>query len=640
MISFNLFIGKKRHEPASLKQPGLAGRGRNLQPRTSSQLSSLKYIFALIILLFLYSGNACAEDEILETMIVTATRSPISAKKTAANITVLTREEIDNLPARNIAEALNTIPGVYIDRNGGLGSQASASIYGSETRHVSVYMDGVPLNMLANPLTDLSRIPLDNVDRIEIYKGSASSVWGSALGGVINIITRQPDYKKPVGFSAALSIGDYQTYEAAAALEGAYGDIDYLLSFKKAGSQGFDEHRNYDLSSLYFKSNVSFSERTYLTFAALFDRTDKYDPLLFAPGQWESLEVEREYQSLMLEQRFNNFFTMTFRLYNQRLNSRDDFHFDMLPEQNNFTYVENTRGASIQGVLESPFGRGNTNVLNFGLDMDWGEYNFSLLDRDVTTRNSAVRLTDTLSIGSFSLNLGARLDDNKNFGSQVSPSAGIVFNPKDLPFLLRLQYARGFSAPPLSFLFDPRSGNPDLGPETGTTWQLGVEMDLKKRFHASINLFRADIEDMIYFDPLARRLVNLDEVRRMAMELNFRVNITKGLDFSAGGSWIDVTNTRTNLDVKDIPTRIIQLRLTHAHGGLSHSLSGRYLDYNSSDKDTRDKMFIYDYKIRYAFSNGLTLNAAVHNITDQKEYHWWYLPHPGRWAEIGFSYKY
>ncbi len=119
----------------------------------------------------------------LETMVVTASRWEMPRAEVAANITVITRKELEELPASNLSEVLRYIPGVTVEANGGLGSETAVRIQGSEFRHVTVFQDGVPLNMLATPRTDLSYIPVDTIERIEVYKGAASSAWGSALGG-------------------------------------------------------------------------------------------------------------------------------------------------------------------------------------------------------------------------------------------------------------------------------------------------------------------------------------------------------------------------------------------------------------------------------------------------------------------------
>jgi vitamin B12 transporter len=149
---------------------------------------------AFLMILFLFSGNVFAnENETdntyqLKEIVVSATRAPTPMQDVAANITVVDKEAIEKMPAATVAEVLQYVPGVSVEFEGNIGSRATIRIQGSETRQVAVYMDGVPLNQLANPSTDLNYVPVDIIERIEVYKGAASSAWGSSLGGVINII--------------------------------------------------------------------------------------------------------------------------------------------------------------------------------------------------------------------------------------------------------------------------------------------------------------------------------------------------------------------------------------------------------------------------------------------------------------------
>jgi len=592
-------------------------------------------LLAVLILQSAVPGSA--EVHRLDPVVVTATRSSIPASRTPAHVTVLTAKDLQNLPVHDAAMALAHVPGVFIDFSGGLGSQATASIYGSEARHVAVFIDGVPLNMLANPMTDLSKIPINRVDRIEVYKGTASSVWGSALGGVINIITKEPETDRPVAGRASISYGDFQTWAAEAGVEGGLGRTAYLVSVGRTRSEGFDEYRDFHQDTAYFKLNHELSPTARLSLAAGWDLSEIEDPQLYRPGRWESAEIDRNYQSLHLTSQVNSNLDLSFNLRRAAMDSFIDFYYPDRPEENYFTYVEQTSGFSAQGRYRPAKESEDGHVLNFGLEADWGRYNFSLLGRDIAARNQDVWLSDDYHFGPWTFNLGLRWDDNQDFGSHFSPAAGMVYRLEKIPALIRFQASRGFSAPPLSYLYDPRSGNPDLGPERGTTWQLGAEADLGPRLHLGLNLFRADLEDMIYYDPGLGRVVNLDEVMRRALELTLGADLGRGLDLKLGGTWVDVENIRTGREIQDLPSRTYQVGLAHHIGRLTQTLNGRWVDYNSSQKDTKDKRLILDYLVRYEFSARLAFKAAVYNLTNQTEYHWWYFPHPGPWAEAGLT---
>jgi vitamin B12 transporter len=195
------------------------------------------------------------EEQEPTELVFTYSRQETPKKESAANISVVTREDIRKLPASNVGEVLQYLPGVYVEPTGGLGSQATTSIQGSDVRHVAVYQDGVPLNMLDNPLTDLSYLPIDVIERIEVYKGSASSAWGSSLGGVINIITREPDLSRNFKADILSSYGQFDTVREAATFSGAADRLSYLLSLSHHQSDGFTPHSEYRQDSVYAKMN-------------------------------------------------------------------------------------------------------------------------------------------------------------------------------------------------------------------------------------------------------------------------------------------------------------------------------------------------------------------------------------------------
>ncbi len=601
----------------------------------------MKYnlLFLLILLAAVLSGNAGirAEEYVLEPIVVTASRSPRPAETTSANIAVLSREEIEKLPARDVAEALGCMPGVSVERSGGFGSQATASIYGSETRHVSVYIDGVPLNLLSNPMTDLSKIPLNNVERIEVYKGTASSVWGSGLGGIINIITREPA-EAGLGGQADLLVGENGTWSLSGDLNGTSpGRTGYLFSLRRAHSDGFTDHRSYDQDSVYGKATHALGERGRLSLAASFDRSDKDAPALYQPGRWDRANLDRNYQSLNLAWRAGSRLDFDLNLRRQGQQGKVDLNFDDGSTVNSFDYLETTWGISAKGAYRALSESGDGHEFGLGLDTDFGDYDYSVLGREIASRNQDVWATGAWHHGPLSVNLGCRFDDNMDFGSQFSPSAGLVWRRPGWPGLIRFQWSRGFSAPPYGWLFDPTVGNPDLGPERATTWQLGAEANLGG-LRLEMNFFRADMEDMIVYDPVPGRLTNLEEVRRSGVEANISADLGLGLRLRLAGTWVEVENLRTGGEVPDIPVRIYDLGIEHRAGRLGQTLQGRWTDYNSSDELTRDRRMILDYLLKFDFGGGWSGRAAVRNLTNETEHHYWYLPNPDRSFEAGVTY--
>ncbi|HKZ16605.1 MAG TPA: TonB-dependent receptor plug domain-containing protein, partial [Geobacteraceae bacterium] len=134
-----------------------------------------------------------------DDILVTPTRYPKSISRIAENVSVITAEYIKAINAHTLTDVLNNIPGVQVVVRGGPGSLSDVLIQGSAGRHVLVMIDGVSQNSLSEGAADIGAIRVQNIERIEIVKGPASSVWGSSLGGVINVITKSPDDSRNFG---------------------------------------------------------------------------------------------------------------------------------------------------------------------------------------------------------------------------------------------------------------------------------------------------------------------------------------------------------------------------------------------------------------------------------------------------------
>ena len=161
-----------------------------------------------------------------------------------ASATVVTREQFADRPT-TLPEVISETVGVHVKSYGGLDSFATLSVRGSTGEQVKVYLDGVELNRAQGGAVDLSRIPLDLVDRIEIYRGTSPGVYGSvSIGGVVDIRTRSP--KDEAAQYLSLSAGSFDTYTGS-----------YLVTAPVAGSRtliGFS-HRQTEGNFRYLDDN-------------------------------------------------------------------------------------------------------------------------------------------------------------------------------------------------------------------------------------------------------------------------------------------------------------------------------------------------------------------------------------------------
>ncbi len=156
-------------------------------------------LFVVLMPLFSFTQvnkNSKLSDTItLEKVFITATRTEINPIDIPASVSVITREQIENYPAFNGDDLLRMIPGLNVDRDYGIFSKNSGiTMRGlNSAQRTLVLLDGVPINKTDGGSIDWNRINPDNIDKIEILRGAGSSVYGgSAMSGVINIITHKP----------------------------------------------------------------------------------------------------------------------------------------------------------------------------------------------------------------------------------------------------------------------------------------------------------------------------------------------------------------------------------------------------------------------------------------------------------------
>jgi vitamin B12 transporter len=608
----------------------------------------------LLIFLFIFSFNVQAEDTVsdpetheLGEIVVTATRAEAPEQDIAANITVVTREDIEKMPVSNAAEVLQYIPGVYVEFGAGLGSDVTARIQGSGERHVAVYQDGVPLNQLLNPRTNLSYIPVDTIDRIEIYKGAASSAWGSALGGVINIITKEPDTKKPFSGDVRTSYGEHRTSKSRGTVSGTQDGFGYLLSLTHDESDGFIDYTEYKQDAVYAKLNYELGKASRLNFAYSYDKGESEDPYIPDPTFWDDLDQHRSYQRLLFETSPAD--NLTFALegrHHQFDSSVIDIFFDGSDPDIYNDYEDEIWGVSARVNHTS----GTTNTLNLGFDEDWGRFHWISevwwADIKGHTRNWAAYANDTLTVGALSFNAGLRYDDNRDFGGKFSPSGGVVYRIAEYNALVRAQVAKGFSAP------DPNelSTNPDLDPEIAINYQLGFEIQPVKILRLEVNAFRAEVDDLIDWNSDTGRYENIDEVTRKGIEGSISASFGFGLKLSFGGSYVDIDvgdDQKKDQVIDGHPRKTFNVSAAYTYKWMTHSINGRYIDHysNPSYPETEDDRMILDYLLQVTLPlperhGKASLFAAVYNLTNSNYVYRGDWPQPNRWVEGGVRFEF
>ncbi len=224
----------------------------------------LKYTLSTLAVCVCVSTPALAQDIAAgagarePVIVVTANRSAQSIDKVGQSITVLDSAEIERRQTQAVADILRTVPGVTIVRNGGIGTSTFVSIRGAESDQTVALVDGIKLNDPSSPGGgfNFGNLLVGNIERIEVLRGPSSVLWGSqAIGGVVNMITRQPTEQLSVNLRGEYGYRDTgqlvgnvsgKAGPLSASIGAGYFRTDGISAFSEArGGTEKDGYRNY-----------------------------------------------------------------------------------------------------------------------------------------------------------------------------------------------------------------------------------------------------------------------------------------------------------------------------------------------------------------------------------------------------------
>lgn len=516
-------------------------------------------IIAVSILVF--TGFSLASEIPAGRVIVTSTLTEKDIKNAPGSIEVITFDEILEKGADSIAEALEDSLGMLIITQPG--RVQTPNLRGSGTKHTLVLIDGKRVADGFKDLSDLNRIPVEMVDRIEVLRGPSSALYGSdALGGIVNIITKNPekDFHGGINFKYSQD----KKVDAHGTRYGGYltdtiGKFGYFVSasnkrknhFEYNGS-GPDDGDHKSSSYLHGKMNYDLNEKNKITAGYDFSIYER-DGMRDFQGKDRLRQTDDKKSNYNLSYDYSN---------NKNLNagfmvnhSIFESNVKMSPEpDSDFNTIKNQVDETGFRVSSSYFAN---QILTFGSDFRKYTRTEETLRED-DSENFGVFFQDEISLGSkFYLVGGIRYDDHSEAGDFYAPKASFIYKPLE-SLRLKASWGRGFRAPSLSELFTTgyrKRGkevylpNDDLSPEESSSYEFGVEGE-KGRFKAGLVYFRTFIDELIYPEYLKttgsgkKKVVyyqyqNLKNAGIYGYEADFSVKLVKGLSLSCRLSFAD-----------------------------------------------------------------------------------------------------
>lgn len=593
-----------------------------------------KTITASLIGLAFAPLSFATENIELDDVVVTAGRVEQSRENTVADITVVKREEIERAGADSLIDVLSRQPGIQVSTNGGQGTSSSLYLRGTNADHIVVLVDGVRINSATLGTTAFESIPLAQIEKIEILRGPASSLYGAdAIGGVIHIFTRKSNNIAPHVYAAA-GIGSYNTRTAEAGISGSNNKLKYGINISSLESDSFSARRirtgRFDLDDdRHSKLSIS-----------------TYAELLLADGHALGLQFFQSKNRTDFDDGNDNFDNVG----NQTLQS---YALTSKNQWTDFWHSTIKLGVGIDKSdsheLPSPFNApgGVSKFRTEQQQITWQNdlklplgtltMAYDHLEQKVksTTDYAENERTTDAYLASYLLNheqhtvqASLREDHNSQYGNYTT--GGIGYGYRFSPaWRTSANYGKAFKAPTFNQLYFPNFGDPALAPEKSENIDFSVKYEAE-RFSGGITLFQNNIKNLIAnTGPVAGTCsyagfcpVNIGKVDIKGITWDGQWNITDELTLSGHYTVQSPRDEETNQLLVRRSNRYGAVDLLHQVGSLQWGaeVTGDSKRYNNAaNTKSMGGYMLINLTTNYKLNSEWKLEARANNILD-KEY--------------------
>lgn len=608
-------------------------------------LSLLAFAFSSVGASHAASVKDNKDTQELEQVVVTATMTERTVADAPGSVEIITSREIREMNASTVAQALEAAVGLEIKTESGRVS--APSIRGTKSKHTLILIDGRRLAAGFRDIVDIHQIPVTLVDRIEIVRGPASSLYGSdALGGVVNIITKKPAKKWQAGAKAQYGVnksGDGKEYLASGYGGGHYERFSFIGGAEYLKKEGWDrvvnENDDGDKTRMGFGAGRFALELLHhQTFSGGFEYGDmNRDGLRYMEAinrDRDSTDTRSGY-FLQYDAKINGLYPIMFRINRSEARSK----ILITPP----TSASSGEAGTTEYFLNQAEGRASGLFFDRHLVTAGFELRKEGRDDDTSnmnTNNLSAFLQDEYQIfDPLCLVIGLRFDHHSEFGSQWTPKASLIYNFNKY-LRAKGSYGRGFRAPTITelsitswkqkgkLIYEP---NPNLDAESSDSYELRLEGEYKI-LRGSVTFFRNDVRNMIdavYYKTEGTgankkdyyKYRNIAHAVMQGVELESGVKIPFGFSLTGNLTWLDTEDKDTEKDLEGQPDYKGSLKLAYdyapwkLHANVRGSYYGRTY-YASGDEGGYGLLHVYVSK---GLVNHVKLYAGVDNILDRTE---------------------
>lgn len=564
----------------------------------------------------------------------------------AENVTVITRADIDRLQAHSLGDVLQFYPGVLASPFRYSNDLSIPMIQGLPNRQTLVTFDGIPLNNASDGIMDAGTVPVRSLERIEIVKGPAASVWGRSVGAVINLVTKEPDRNRILSGQITGTLGTNQS---------GYGDVTFSGYFPKTGTgyyvgtsvnqtNGFQEGIGGDGKAVYVKLTQDIGSKTDIT--ALFARSSVYRDFLHQPSL--NIRGSNEPVSYFGIGRMNHQFSpgsnLEANLYLNNLKVTTNIYNlypvpQVLPVSGILLQSQSIREETTG--IQLAYKRSATNYwLTLGVDASSGslrnsDTSYGPAQSIIRADKNATNVAEYLSVGcnissKLTLTGSYRYDWYNYLDDTHSTNLGLIYRLTEKT-LFRITYGNGVSLPTLS------SGSDKF--ETLWRTQIGVETNDIPFLWAKLNGFYDRTNNvklqLQFFDNTPEKNHSLT---REGFEVEVKTTPILNTSLGLGYTYTHIFNTESGMDIQGLPRHHLIMSANYRAHGTDASLYARYINWNSpSATDQVVWDFLLSQRMLSWETGNANLNFSFLNITNASQQSTQTFTNPPLRAIAGFS---
>ena len=645
----------------------------------------MKYFLSISLFLSLVIKPSAQQSFSLDTLLVQTTRIPLKASETGRSISILTKEQIQQLPATTFYELLQTICGVEVQSRGGFGVQGDIVMRGSTFSQVLVLIDGMKIN---DPLTGHFNcyVPVSNmeIERIEILKGAGASMYGpDAVGGVINIITKGFDsLKNGTTSSGSISYGDNNLVSSTASVfhksNKFYVGLGASINHSKGDSilpvaffsiiplKPLEGYRNYfDIKNVSFSAGFKINNLWELKVRSSILSSD-FNARYFYTSYLSDKSTEitsNWFNRVQLQRKTSTGSLLDINASYKR--SSDEFLYTPTSDPNihtmeylNFT-VNNSNEINEKLIFKSGI-QADLRKIESNDRGNHSDYHFGAYLMGVYKSNNLVLTTI------------AREDYDENYGFEFCPQINAAYNLPNLA--LRASAGRSIRAADYTERYNNnialktyiRLGNPNLIAERGWSEEIGINYSLSKNALFKATIFSRQSSNIIDYILTNESDIDSDigvlvpganytfaknikdvNVNGFELELNskFLISENSTLNWQMGYTFTDITNDTLGIYLSSFAKHLVNAQLILNYNSFQFSISGLYKERTaqaaeSISSDLESSYGLLNARVGYSLmDNKLSLNLQILNLLDKEYQNILGAKMPGRWLMGGISWR-